>query len=200
MRRRDRVDHRRAGHDVLVQLVAAKVEEAVGEARLLRVLLLAEDRQRQLGCGPEHLHLGRVDLDRTRWQIGVFGSGRAPPHGPVEAHDPFRAHRLGRPEGGRIRVDHDLGQAVMVAQIDELDAAMVADAVAPAREADARADVAVAERAAGVGAVTVHGLSGGSRRTIHARRPKSRRGPAFAGSVRNRNSVRQSGRRRRFSR
>ena len=64
----------------------------------------------------------------------------------------------------------------MVAQIDELDAAMVADAVAPAREADARADVAVAERAAGVGAVTVHGLSGGSRRTIHALSPKSRRG------------------------
>ena len=64
----------------------------------------------------------------------------------------------------------------MVAQIDELDAAMVADAVAPAREADARADVAVAERAAGVGAVTVHGLSGGSRRTIHALKAKSRRG------------------------
>ena len=75
MRGADRFDHRRAGHDVAVQLVAAKVEEAVGEARLLRVLLLAENRQRQLGCGPEHLHLGRVDLDRTRWQIGVFGSG-----------------------------------------------------------------------------------------------------------------------------
>ena len=71
----------------------------------------------------------------------------------------------------------------MVAQIDELDAAMVADAVAPAREADARADVAVAERAAGVGAVTVHGLSGGSRRTIHALSPKSRRALAFARSV-----------------
>jgi hypothetical protein len=44
----------------------------------------------------------------------------------------------------------------MVAQVDEQHAAVVADAVAPARQPHFGADVAVAERAAGVGAVAVH--------------------------------------------
>jgi len=38
----------------------------------------------------------------------------------------------------------------MVAQIDEQHAAVVADAVAPARQADLGTDVALAERAAGM--------------------------------------------------
>ena len=36
---------------------------------------------------------------------------------------------------------HDLGQAVMIAQIDEQHAAMVALAVDPARQADGRSDI-----------------------------------------------------------
>ena len=50
----------------------------------------------------------------------------------------------------------------MVAQIDEQHAAMVADAMAPAGQPDLLADVALAERAAGMGAVTVHSISKGS--------------------------------------
>ncbi len=45
----------------------------------------------------------------------------------------------------------------MVAQIDEEHPAMVADAMAPARQADDLADMLLPERAAGVGAVAVHG-------------------------------------------
>jgi hypothetical protein len=45
----------------------------------------------------------------------------------------------------------------MVAQVDEQHAAMVADAVAPARQAGDPADIGFAERAAGVGTVTVQG-------------------------------------------
>jgi hypothetical protein len=44
----------------------------------------------------------------------------------------------------------------MVAQIDEQHAAMVADAVAPAADADGFAVVGVAELAAGVRAIDVH--------------------------------------------
>ena len=44
----------------------------------------------------------------------------------------------------------------MVAQIDEQHAAMVADTMAPAGKTDGLADVAVAERAASVGPVTMH--------------------------------------------
>ena len=44
----------------------------------------------------------------------------------------------------------------MVAQVDEQHAAMVADAVAPAGEPHVAADVAVAQRAAGMAAIAVH--------------------------------------------
>ncbi len=45
----------------------------------------------------------------------------------------------------------------MVAQIDEQHAAMVADTMAPAGQANGFADVALAERAAGMGPVAMHG-------------------------------------------
>jgi hypothetical protein len=48
--------------------------------------------------------------------------------------------RLGDLEGGRIRVGDDLGHAVMVAQVDEQHAAMVAHAVHPAREPENGSD------------------------------------------------------------
>jgi hypothetical protein len=44
----------------------------------------------------------------------------------------------------------------MVAQIDEQQATVVADAMAPAGQPDVRPNVTVAERAAGVGAIAVH--------------------------------------------
>ncbi len=47
----------------------------------------------------------------------------------------------------------------MVAQVDEQHAAMVADAMAPARQPHGLADVALAQRAAGVGAIAMHGHS-----------------------------------------
>ncbi len=53
----------------------------------------------------------------------------------------------------------DLGQAVMVAQVDEQHPAMVALAVDPAGQADGRADVAGTKVGASMGAVGVHGDS-----------------------------------------
>jgi hypothetical protein len=47
----------------------------------------------------------------------------------------------------------------MVAQVDEQHTAMVADAVAPAGQPDRLVDIALAERAAGMGPVTMHGIS-----------------------------------------
>ena len=43
------IDDRAAGHDVLVQLLATQVEEAVLEPYVLGIFLLAEHRQRQFG-------------------------------------------------------------------------------------------------------------------------------------------------------
>src|SRR5262249_23938836 len=77
-------------------------------------------------------------------------------HLAVDADHRFGAQPLDGLERGRIRVGHHLGEAVVVAQVDEEHAAMVADAVDPAGEPHLAADVARAERAAGMGTVTVH--------------------------------------------
>ena len=61
------------------------------------------------------------------------------------------------PKAGESGSDHALRDAVMVAQVDEQHAAVVADAVAPAGQAGDLADIGFAERAAGMGAITVHG-------------------------------------------
>jgi hypothetical protein len=46
----------------------------------------------------------------------------------------------------------------MVAEIDEQQPTMVANSVAPARQADGLVDVCFAQRAAGMGPVTMHGI------------------------------------------
>ena len=54
MRRRSESIDLAAQHDVLVQLLAAQVEEAVFQPRLFGIVLVAEHRQRQFAGGPEH--------------------------------------------------------------------------------------------------------------------------------------------------
>ena len=69
-------------------------------------------------------------------------------------------------EGRRIRLDHALGDAVMVAQVDEDQPAMVAAAIDPARQAHGLADIGFAELAAGMGAIGVHGQTLEERRVF----------------------------------
>ena len=49
-----------------------------------------------------------------------------------------------------------MGQPVMVAEIDEQHAAVIAHTMDPAGQADCLVDMAAAKRAAGVGAVAMH--------------------------------------------
>ena len=151
-----RPDDRLPLHDVGMQALAAKIEEAVFEARLLRIVGLAEHRQRQLlGLGQD-LDRPHPDLDLSRRQMRVDRLGRARHHLAVDAHHPFRLQPLGVGEGRRFRVHHALGNAVMVAEIDEQKAAMVAHAVDPAREPDGRSDILFPQLAAGFSAIRVH--------------------------------------------
>ena len=53
-------------------------------------------------------------------------------------------------------MDHDLRDAVVVAEVDEEDAAVVAEAEHPAGEADGLAGVLLAELVAGVCAIGMH--------------------------------------------
>ena len=78
---------------------------------------------------------------------------------PDRAVDPdhaFRAHRLRLGEGRGTRIEHALGHAVMVAQVDEQQAAVVADAVAPTGEAHGLADQGKPDGSTGVRAVSMH--------------------------------------------
>ena len=56
-----------------------------------------------------------------------------------------------------MRVGHGLGQAVMVAEIDEQQPAVIAHAMHPARQPHGLADILFAQRAASMGAIVVHG-------------------------------------------
>ena len=131
-----------------MQLLATEVEEAVLEPDVFRIFLLAEHRQRQLGRRPEHLDLADIDFDHAGRQFRIVGTIGTAADLAVDPHHPFRAQLFGVLERRRIRVGHDLGDAVMVAQIDEQHAAMVADTMAPAGKTGGLADVALAERAA----------------------------------------------------
>ncbi len=66
--------------------------------------------------------------------LGVDRLGRAGLHLAIDADHPLRAHRFGQLERRGIGVDHQLRHAVVVAQIDEQQAAVVAHAVHPARK------------------------------------------------------------------
>ena len=154
---RKRIDDPPAQHDVLVQLLAAQVEEAVFEPRVLGIWLVAEHRHRQVAGRAENLDLAHIDFDEAGRHVRVLGAGRALAHLAVDPDDEFRAQLLGLPEGRRIRIDHALGDAVMVAQVDEQHAAVVADAMAPAGQPDRLAVLGEAEGAAGVRAIAMHG-------------------------------------------
>ncbi|MNQ77402.1 hypothetical protein D3C85_922680 [compost metagenome] len=152
----DRVDHLGAQDDVLVQGLAAQIQEAVLEADFLRILRLAKDRQRQFGGFRQHFNGQDADFDLAGGQVGVGGFGRAADHFAVDLDDAFGAQALDSFKARRLRVQHQLGQAVVVAQVDEQQAAVVALAVNPARQTNIRARIRRTEGAAGMGAIGVH--------------------------------------------
>ncbi len=139
-----------AQHDIGVQFLAAQIEEAVFEPDLFRIVLLAEYRHRQLGGGAQDLDLVDIDFDLAGRQFGVLCAGGPLAQLAVDAHHPFRTQRLGQLERLAVGIGHNLREAVMVAQVDEQHAAMIADAVAPTRQPHGLADVAFAQSAAGM--------------------------------------------------
>ena len=68
----------------------------------------------------------------------------------------FRPHRVRRGERRRAGGEHALGDAVMVAQIDEQQAAVVALGVHPAGQAGRVPGIGGAQGATGMSAIGVH--------------------------------------------
>ncbi len=71
----------------------------------------------------------------------------------------FRTYFFGHAKSfGAVGVEHQLRQACIVAQVDEQQAAVVAFAVDPAREADGFTDLGFRQGATGVTAIEVHSV------------------------------------------
>ena len=140
-----------------MQVLAAEIEEAVFEPHLFGIFGLGEHRKRQFLRRREDFEVLNAHFHLARRHFAVDGFGRARNYGAGHAHHPLRARLVGLGEDRRIRFDHGLRDAEVVAEIEEQEPAVVPAAVHPAREAHARAHVALRERAASVGAIGMHG-------------------------------------------
>ena len=134
--------------------LAPEIEEAVSEPRVLGIVRLAEHRQRQLLGLRQHLELLILTSTSPVGRLGLTVSGVRATTSPSMRTTHSGLSRLGLLEGRRMRIGHDLGQAVMVAQVDEQQPAMVAHAMHPARQAHGLADILFAQRAASMGAIS----------------------------------------------
>lgn len=123
-------------------------------------VVLGHHERRRLGDS-QHLNVGYVDLHVARLDfvaLALTDADLAP------SQDHVLAPHLVR-ESSQIGVDlgreHQLRDAVAVAQVDEVEPAEVAALVDPTLEYDGLPGVGLAERAAGVGPVAVGGGVGG---------------------------------------
>ena len=142
-----------------MQPLAPQVEEAVFQPQLFGIFLLAKNRHRQFRRRAEHLDFLDEDLDHAGRQVGIFRAGGTIANEAVDPHHPLGPQLFGILEGRAIRVGHYLRHPVMVAQVDEQQPAVVANAVAPAGQAHILAHIAFAKRAAIMSAVAMHGRS-----------------------------------------
>ena len=142
-----------------MQLVTAQIEEAVGQAGFFRVVDIAKDRHRQFALnGGKHGHAGGIDLNLTRGDLGVHKRRIARLHPAINANDPFGADLFDVFKGRAVAVGQHLRDAVMVAQVNEQHAPMVAHPVDPARQADLMAHMGGVQGGAGMAAIGVHHL------------------------------------------
>ena len=93
------------------------------------------------------------NLDLTGRQIRVHRLRRSRHYGSVDAHHALGAKSFEVLETWRARMGDQLGDPVVIAEIDEQQAAMIALAMEPAAEANPRSFVGQTQRAAGVSAI-----------------------------------------------
>ncbi len=129
-------NHLAAQQHVGVNLFAAQIEEAVFEADILGIVLLARHRHRQLFGARLHGHGAGINLDLAGREIGVHSPLPAPLHFAVDGDDALDPQAFQQCQRRTVGIGDDLGHAVMIAQIDEQHPAMIALAVDPARQSD----------------------------------------------------------------
>ena len=98
---------------------AAQVQVAVFEAQALVDVVVGVYRERRHLRTIEHFQAIDADLDVAGGQPRVLGSGRPLANAAADADDVFVTQLLGIGEAGLLRVEHDLRDAVTIAQIHE---------------------------------------------------------------------------------
>ena len=148
-----------AEHQIPLLLLPPQVEEAVAQAQILGEVLFARHLDRQHFRGGLHRDLAHAQLDLPGRELRVHRPGFPRHDFPGHRHHAFGADRIEGLEARRALRHDALGQAVMIAQIDEQQPAMVALAVHPAGKPDGLARIGGTKGAAGMGAVGVHEMS-----------------------------------------
>ena len=122
----------------LVHDLAPQVDVAVAQAHLFADRLVELERQR-IGA-IEQLQLRGHDLDAAGGQIGVDGAGRPRAHACrcTRTTNSCRSFSAVANIAWLIRMEHDLHQALAVAQVDEDHAAVIAPPMHPAGDRDGR--------------------------------------------------------------
>jgi len=151
-------DDLRAQQNVGVDALAAQVQKAVFQAQILGAVLVARQVERRLLRGGLHDARVRHELDLAGRQIGIDRRGLAQRNLAGHGDDRLEFRPAQRLEEGAAGMDHDLREAVMVAQINEQNAAVVADTENPAGEFGGGARVGSAELTASVRTVEMHGV------------------------------------------
>ena len=153
----DRGDDLGPQHHVAVGLVAPQVDEAVFEADVLGEAFVAGNLHGQdLGGGLDD-QVRDLEFDFARGQAWVDGAGFAHHDLAGDGDDAFRADSFSRGEGRGAGGEYALRQAIMIAQVDEQQAAVVSLGMHPSRKAGDLARIGGAEGTGGVGAIGVHG-------------------------------------------
>ncbi|OIQ68846.1 hypothetical protein GALL_495560 [mine drainage metagenome] len=154
-----RGDDLAAQDHVLVQLLAPQIDKAVFEADVLGEFLVAGDLHGQDFRGRLHGQIDDAQFDFPGGQARVDRAGFAHHHLAGDGDHTFGPDRVGGGERRGAGGEHALGNAVMVPQVDEQQAAVVALGVNPAGKTRLIAGVGGAQGATGMGAIGVHLLS-----------------------------------------
>ncbi len=153
-----RFDDSASPDDIGVHALATKIEKAIRKPDFFGIFLVTKHRQGQLARFRQHCNAGRIDLHQAGWKFGIFAAMRPDAKLAVNAHHPLGAKRLGYPKGSDVGINNNLRQSVVIAQIDEQQAAVVADPMHPARQTNFLANLFRAQLAAIVAPVRVHSV------------------------------------------
>src|SRR5215470_15986415 len=139
-----------------MELLAPQVEEAIAQASLLGELGIAVHLKGQWLRRRLHHQLLDRQLDLARRQLRVHGRRRARHDLARDGDFALEPQRLGDPEERARAVEHALGDAIVVPEIEEQQVAVIALAVEPAREPGRDPGVLTAELATRVRSEASH--------------------------------------------